>query len=199
VSGSYPENDPAGDAVEKAKIEAVARGVGKLLAERGYRIVSGFGLTVGSALLSGALEELYRDVAPNLERRLFLRPFTQIIPPDQDRQEFYRRYREDLVRQAGVCVFVGGIKVDGGSLCTAPGVIAEYEILRELGRIPMPVGATGGAAAEIWKLVNQDYEGALGSLPRALFDALNDSSATAAELVDTVASALEWLRNNVSR
>jgi len=196
VSGSYPESIPAGHLDERPRIEQVSRGVGELLAARGYRIVSGFGLVVGSAVLSGALGELYKEQAPNLDRRLFLRPFPQLIPEGLDRQEYYRRYREDLVHQAGVCVYIGGVKLDEGSLVTANGVVTEYEMLRRLARTPIPIGATGGAAAEIWEAVSNDYETVFGPMPRRSFDLLNDRNQPPEKLVSAVGDILDWLRKH---
>ncbi|MES0022311.1 MULTISPECIES: SIR2 family protein [unclassified Mesorhizobium] len=196
VSGSCPEVLPEGEPDYRRKIEAVAQGVGKFLIHENYRIVSGFGLVVGSATLSGALDELYRDVAPNLERRLFLRPFPQLIPPGQDRQEFYRRYREDLVRQAGACVFICGAKIDGNSVVVADGVIAEYDILKALGRTPIPIGATGGAAQKIWEAVNANFPAVFGTMPRRSFDILNDATAVPEQLIKAVGDILKWVRKN---
>ena len=88
------------------------------------------------------------------------------------------RYREDMIRQAGVIVFVGGMREQGGGLISAPGVISEFNIAAKLGRFPIPVGATGGAAAEIWSLIDKDYENYVGRLPRKLFKALNASGAS---------------------
>lgn len=195
VSGSYPEELPSGGTAGRKRIEAVARGIGEALAHDRYRIVSGFGLVVGSATLSGALDELYKDTTPNLERHLFLRPFPQIIPEGQERQEFYRRYREDLVRQAGSCIFIGGVKIEEGRTVTATGVISEYEMLKKLGRIPIPIGATGGAAQEIWDAVNADYAAIFGRMPRRAFDVLNNVDATSEQIVDAVAVILKWIKD----
>ncbi|CAA2159876.1 hypothetical protein MBRA_05056 [Methylobacterium brachiatum] len=196
VSGSFPDAlDPA-LAAERAKVEAVSRAVGAYLARDGRRLVSGFGLVVGSAALTGALDELYKETAPNLERRLFLRPFPQSVPKGADLEEHYRRYREDLVRQAGICVIVSGVTLTDGKLEPARGVRAEYEMMRALNRIPVPVGNTGGAAAEVWALVEADYETVFGPMPRKLFAALNDPALDATETVKAVETVLVWLAKN---
>ena len=192
VSGSYPETMPAGQSDDRARIEAVARAVGQMLAERGLRLVSGFGLVVGSATLGGALEELYRDVAPNLDQRLFLRPFPQTIPAGLDRQAYYRRYREDLVRQAGAAVFIAGVKIDGGAAVPAPGVANEYDIIRSMDRLPIPIGCTGGTASELWSRVDANYKSVFGRMPRKDFLKLNDGSASPETLARAVWSILDW-------
>src|SRR5437763_4109590 len=106
------------------------------------------------------------------EWSLNLRPFPQLIPDGWKREDYYQRYREDLVKQAGACVFISGVR-DDGSL--ADGVIREFEIALAANRYPIPIGATGGAAAELWKRVSANYDRVFGKMPRRLFDPLNDS------------------------
>lgn len=97
LSGSFPDTHEAADTVERARIEAVAQAVGWMLAKHNFRFVSGFGAVVGSAGLSGGLEEYNTQETPNFERSLLLRPFPQRIPEGWERQAYYRplprRYR----------------------------------------------------------------------------------------------------------
>jgi hypothetical protein len=86
---------------ERERIEIVALAVGRIIARRNLRLVSGFGLVVGSAALSGALEELNRQDAPNFDWSFHLRPFPQLVPSGWEPQEYYQRYREDLVSKRG--------------------------------------------------------------------------------------------------
>lgn len=201
VSGSFPDTSQPEDLPERTKVERCGQGLGRLLVEQKYRVVSGFGLTVGSAVLAGALERLYQQETPNLERSLYLRPFPQMIPSGWDRQAYYQRYREDLISHAGVCVFVSGMKdVEDKGMHTrvaADGVIREFEIATQLGRVSIPVGATGGAAAKIWAMVNANRaEHHLGGLPQADFDALNRTNASPDELVKAVGKVLGWIREH---
>lgn len=196
LSGSFPDNYDAADAGQRGKIEAVAQAVGRMLAKHNFRFVSGFGSVIGSAGLSGALEEYNKQDTPNFARSLLLRPFPQLIPAGWERQDYYRRYREDLATEAGACVFVAGVKDDNGKRGIADGVIAEFEIAVAAKRYPIPIGATGGAAREIWARVNTDYERHLGALPRDLYDTLNDDSASADALAIAVEKILLWLRSN---
>jgi hypothetical protein len=55
----------------------------------------------------------------------------------------------ELARQAGVVVFVGGAKLDGTNLVSAPGVLEEFEIAKAAGVFLLPLAASGGAAKEI--------------------------------------------------
>jgi hypothetical protein len=196
VSGSFPDTHAPTNSAERNMIEAVAYGLGELLAKRHLRLVSGFGLVVGSAVLSGVLTELNRQETPNLERSLLLRPFPQKIPTGWKRQEYYNRYRADLVMHAGSCVFISGRKENAGNSGASDGVLQEFEIAIGAGRTPIPIGATGGAASEIWARVNAEYARFYGKMPRKQFDELNKGNATPSELVGAVGEILSWLKTN---
>ncbi len=190
VSGSYPDSVYT---KERQKVEEVARLVGNLLGQRESRLISGFGLTVGSAVLSGFLEELYKLSTPSLERALLLRPFPQTVPKGFTREGFDRRYREDLLAQAGVYICIGGFrKGRGKKLVSADGVLEEFSVGRALNRLPIPIGATGGAAAEIWHNVSANYSSYYGTMNRKVFDKLNDGALSAGELVECVKTILDW-------
>jgi hypothetical protein len=109
------------------------------------------------------------------------------------RETFQRRYREDMISRAGAVVYIGGFRVDNTKIMHAPGVAQEFEIATRLNRFPVPVGATGGAASDIWRTIKGDYAKYVGTLPRKLFDLLNDVAATPDQLVQAVKSVLEWL------
>src|SRR5690606_17341551 len=105
---------------------------------------------------------------------------------------FRTRYREGMIQHAGVAVFIGGLKVDAGSsaLVAADGVIEEFETAQHLGRVVVPVGSTGGAAAEIWKRMDK-----AGVLPRGLrradFDGLNNAATSAQEIAKIVQKVID--------
>jgi len=189
VSGSLPTDTPDD---QRHRIEDVARKIGCVIAERKKRLVSGFGLTVGSAAISGALGVILKEAAPNLEKSLFLRPFPQEAPAGLDMMTFRTRYREGMIQQAGVAVFIGGFKAEAGSgsLVVADGVIEEFETAQRLGRAVVPVGATGGAAAEIWKRMDSAGTLPLG-LKRAEFNKLNDAATSAHEIAKIIQKVIE--------
>lgn len=188
VSGSYPEShrDP-----QRIEIEEIATLVGRTISEKGLRLVSGFGLTVGSAVTSGVLSNLYATESPSLDRRLFLRPFPQVIPSGFDKATFQRRYREDMIRQAGICVYIAGIREDEGALVTAPGVLEEFEIARELGKTLIPVARTGGAAAEIWARLNAQGGASSAKLPAEIFHRLGESRLSKEDASKTIVDAID--------
>jgi len=192
VSGSYPESAPNDD---RRHIEEMARQIGREIARREKRLVSGFGLVVGSAAIAGALEIILAGPAPNLERGLLLRPFPQAIPKGMAKAVFHKRYRQAMVQQAGVSIFIGGLKDTGKAApVIADGVLEEFKEAQAAGRIVVPIGATGGAAREIWKQLAKDAAWAPPGLNRKEFEQLNKDGLApvdAAKLIDKVLKAVD--------
>jgi Sir2- and TIR-associating SLOG family/SIR2-like domain len=194
VSGSFPERD---NDTERLKIEEVASSIGELVAKRGLRLVSGFGLVVGRSTISGAVEGLYDSPRPNLERSLYIRPFPQKPPKKFSAGAFLTRYREDLVSKAGVAIFLGGLKTaPGGGTEVAVGVLEEFTVSASVGCLPIPLGATGGAALKIWGMVSRQYHKFYGTMPRKHFDRLNDKSLSISDLTKSVEKILDWAAQN---
>lgn len=143
ISGSWPPDDR--DALG-AKVYTIAEGIGRAIGESGRALVSGAGLLVGSASLSGFVEALRAGGGWDLERRLIARPFPQ--PREGDLQECakWTALREEMARLSGIVVFLGGTKQQDGKLVDADGVIEEADLARQAGAFLLPIGATGGAA-----------------------------------------------------
>ena len=145
VSGSWPIEDGASAAANYALAEDIGRWIGK----SGRDLVSGAGILVGSASIAGFLEALRDGGGWDLHRRLIARPFPQPLAGTAPDGPKWTMLRRELARQAGAVIFVGGAKHDGTAIKVANGVMEEFEIAREAGVFLLPVGATGGAAAEI--------------------------------------------------
>lgn len=137
------------------RTERFLRRLGIEIIRRGYNLVSGMGLGIGAAVLSGAMESIYRDARATASERLTLRPFpgaaTEAKAPE------YTLYRKEMLREAGCAVFVAGNKSDPetGEIVEADGVIEEFRIAQELNVCPIPIGASGYAAKTIWNEVSE--------------------------------------------
>lgn len=146
VSGSWPVED-GGSA--SANIYSLAEDIGRWVGKSGRDLVSGAGILIGSAAISGFLDALRDGGGWDLNRRLVARPFPQPLAgtaPDPSRWTALRR---ELARQAGVVVFIGGGKFAGETIVAAEGVLEEYTIARDASVFLLPLGASGGAAKEI--------------------------------------------------
>ena len=194
VSGSFPDAYSPSDLSGRKFVEDVAHDIGVLIAKKQKRLVSGFGLVVGNATMAGTLSIALADDTPNLEKSILLRPFPQTSVPGLSASEFKRRYRESMVRQAGVCIFIAGIKDEdrGGNVrrVDAPGVKEEFETAKRLERMLIPIGATGGAAEKLWELVERERQVLSPGASRKDFSTLKTSTSVA-QIVRAVGRILD--------
>lgn len=71
-----------------------------------FNIISGFGVGVGSAVITGALEEIYMHNTRINNQRLLLRPF----PQGKEARVLWQQYREDMISRAGISLYIFGNK-----------------------------------------------------------------------------------------
>ena len=150
ISGSAHEY---GKFEEKEAVSFISKLSNRLIKEN-YNIVSGFGLGVGSAVISGALEEIYMKGGNIKEERLLLRPF----PQGGDHKSLWNSYREDMINRAGVSIFLFGNKLVDETLQLADGIEKEFNIAKDNGHILLPLGYTGYKALELWNKINENFE-----------------------------------------
>lgn len=143
---------------DRDSAEALVSRISRELVANGYRIVSGFGLGVGSAVITGALEKIYSDSDLSVDERMVLRPFPQTAQPGKSRAQLYTHYREDLVSLAGTAIFVFGNRLHRGKIVDAPGVEEEFDIAVRNGLTVIPIGATGYAAKTLWTRISDDFD-----------------------------------------
>lgn len=134
----------------REKVEALAYKLSNRLVKEGFKVTSGFGLGIGSSVVNGALDEIYSSKYKNTYEHLCLRPFPQGIVNEEERKVKWKKYREDIIKDNGIVVFISGNKGVDGKKVLADGCLQEYEIARENGCTIIPIGSTGGAADAIY-------------------------------------------------
>jgi hypothetical protein len=108
------------------------------------------------AVTMGSLEQVYADNLP--VNRVSFFPFPQQEPKGTTKEAFYSQYRKSMLSNSGFAVFISGNRLDpdGKAAAIGKGVLDEFEIATQLGTIPIPLGASGWAALEIWKQVSSE-------------------------------------------
>jgi hypothetical protein len=129
------------------------RNLSQALIRNDNRIVSGFGLGVGSQVITGVLEELYQHQGKPLHDQLILRPF----PQGAEAPSQWEYYRQEMIAHAGVAVFVFGNKIEAGKVVQANGLRREFEIAKEKELLLIPIGATGYVANQLWQEVMASF------------------------------------------
>lgn len=184
-------------AEEGAAIESLSEAVGRAIIDTGHVLVSGLGLGVGAAVLTGAASAAYTADA-DVTRRMLLRPFPRSASSDA---ELTTRWRADLVRAAGIVIFIAGCSGSEGSPEVASGVLEEFELaVVEGGAWPIPVGSSGWAARLLYDRVAADPGQFLPpGYPVEAFETLGDESAGEERTSSAVTELLLWMRDAVAR
>ena len=155
ISGSA---DAFSDPWSKETAEKLAGKLAGVLVRNDCRITSGFGLGIGSAAINGALDVIYTEKYRHIDEHLCLRPFPQNISDPTERAEKWKKYREEMLVETGVSIFMFGNKKDAEteSIIEANGCMQEFEIAKSKGNIIIPIGSTGYAAKTILETVKKD-------------------------------------------
>jgi hypothetical protein len=145
VSASAADFSPWG----KENVVQFMRGLGAALVERGVRIATGLGLGVGNALFTGAIEQVLSGRSGHIEDSLLIRPFPQAIPDKNEREAVWERYRQGILGESGIAIFLFGNKQMGTDVVPANGMEREWEIARQHNLVLIPVGSTGSMAGQL--------------------------------------------------
>lgn len=185
VSGSAHEFGEFGE----SRMRDLCVRLGERLVERNYKLVSGFGLNIGSSVVEGALLKLYERGESAIEKHLFLRPFPRTLPARVSEAAFNRKYREDMIAKSGFAIFIAGTSRSNPE---SAGVLQEYEVAKALGKVVIPIGATGFAARRIWEIVEKELEQTYsGVVKPRVFRQLNDPNRSNEQLLDVVFNIIE--------
>lgn len=143
VSGAFDIIDGLDEIANEDAAFEFSVELGTKLCEHGFKVTSGLGKGVGRGIVTGFLNEYYKS-QKLLSDELLIRPF----PRDK---KYHTRHREELLSNCGVVIFVFGNKVIDGNTLISDGLMEEYTIAKEKGRLIIAVPHTGYAAQKIWE------------------------------------------------
>jgi hypothetical protein len=124
------------------------------LSNRSNRIITGFGLGVGGAVINGCLAYLSAVGKTVADEYIAMRPFPQVATGGKSLADQWTEYRKAMIAQSGIAVFVFGNKRDaGGKVIESPGLKQEFDLCVQVGVQPLPIGATGYVAKALWQEV----------------------------------------------
>lgn len=176
----------------KEEAEDLMKLLSMRLIQHEFNIISGFGIGVGSAVITGALEEIYMHNNRINNQRLLLRPF----PQGEEAKKLWQQYREDMISRAGISIYLFGNKIQDGNIVNANGVKTEFDIALDAKHITIPVGCTGYMAQELWEQISLDiekYYGKMGSEVLEVFQCLGIKKSNE-EIVSNVIKLIQLLR-----
>ena len=135
---------------DEDKAKELIGGLSERLIKEDFKVISGFGRGVGSYIINGALTEIWHSKYRHTSDYLNLYPFQIEVKDDAERKKAFIRYRNDMISDSRVAIFVfGNKKNDVGNIVEADGCIEEFRIAKENKDIIIPIGSTGFAANSI--------------------------------------------------
>ena len=154
ISGSAYSYEPW----TKNDVDSFLVKLGEILIQEGYKITSGLGLGIGNACISGAIREIYSRKYAQVDDFLILKPFPQYIEDPNHRDEIWKSWREDILRQSGIAIFFLGNKIVNENIELADGLQKEFDIAVELGLKVIPIGASGFKSEELFSEVMENFD-----------------------------------------
>jgi len=168
------------------------------IASKKNRIVTGFGVGVGSAVINGALAYL-NDVGKTIsDGDIVMRPFPQVATGAVCLDDQWTEYRKAMIDYAGIALFFFGNKRDAkGNVVLSNGMQQEFDLCVSAGVLPLPVGATGFMAAQLWAEVNKSIDSFYPNRTAAFridFQKLGDISTSPDELKAIIQRLIDQLQ-----
>jgi len=195
ISGSAEDYGSFG---EKRAIELLHE-LSKSLSNNSYKILTGFGWGVGSAVINGVLDNMESERNQNMDNYLIMRPFPQFESKGKKLKELWSDYRKRFIPLAGIAIFVFGNKKNKttGGLEEATGMIEEFKIALENGLLLIPIGATGFVSEILWTKVITSFKDFFPNHNNLLedFKLLGDNKVENAIIVQTVLKIINTLNS----
>ena len=129
----------------------------QILVASNYKITSGFGVGIGSAVINGALEEIMHSKYKHVDEYLRLRPFPQFASDESHLADIWTEYRREMLRECGVVVFMFGNKIKDNQTVMADGMMEEFLLAKERGARIIPIASTGGTTSQIFSEMISKY------------------------------------------
>lgn len=178
--------------------QAFLHDLSKRIASQKNRIITGFGLGVGGAVINGALANLNDTGKTISDEDIVMRPFPQAAAGGSSLADQWTAYRKAMIDHAGIAVFVFGNKLDpAGKVSLSDGMREEFVLCVKAGVQVLPIGATGYMAETLWNEVWNDfktYYPHANSAFRDEFEKLGDKSISPSDLVPILQSLIQRLQ-----
>lgn len=182
----------------RADAESFLHRLSHQIAAKKNRIVTGFGVGVGGAVINGALAYLNEAGKTTSDEDLVMRPFPQVATGTATLAAQWTEYRRAMLDYAGIAIFVFGNKRDSsGNIVLSNGMREEFDLCVERGAHPLPIGATGFMAHALWTEMRADLSKYYPSASAEFstdFQQLGDASKTSDELRATLQRLVEYLQ-----
>lgn len=183
----------------KERTEKILYNLSSKLSENNYKIISGFGLGVGSSVINGVLSFVYESQKKHLDDYLISRPFPQNITDPTERKQLWKSYREDMISESGIAIFILGNKIVDGQIIPSDGLNEEFNIAISQGVKVIPIGLSGFVSKELWEEVLKDTRKYYPDNPELIesITALGNDSLSDSEIINHIIKSINLLQKQV--
>lgn len=152
-----------------------------------YKIVTGFGLGVGSFIINKAIQIIKKFKYSHFDEYINISPFPYQIG-EKEKEIFNKEYRENMINSCGIAIFVFGNKYKDGEIVNSKGVMEEFNIAKSREAVIIPIGSTGFASKDI----SDEIIGNIEKYPylKKYIKVLSESD-DIEKIVDTIISIIE--------
>jgi hypothetical protein len=181
----------------RSDAEQFLHNLGREIASKKNRIVTGFGIGVGGPVLNGALAHLDDTDKTVSDEDVILLPFPQIATGGKSLALRWTEYRRAMIDHAGIAIFVFGNKRCATGIVPSNGMREEFDLCFQAGVRPLPIGATGFVAETLWREVSADIEKyfpASSADFKRQFKKLGDATKRPAQLLEIVQRLIDHLQ-----
>lgn len=195
VAGAASDPSPLG----WERLNELSRALGKIIIQRGFNLVSGFGIGIAEQTILGAFHAAYESQTALPADRVLIRPFPGNAPHAQ-RAAAFRRHREDMISRVGAVVVLAGNKVGTtGTPMPSNGVEEEVQIALGLGKPVIPIGMSGHVAYDVWlRAMNSPQEFLPGLDSASELKILGDHGSSVEQVIAAVSALLERAERNAA-
>lgn len=120
------------------------------LVKNGYKVVNGYGLGLGTYVINGITEYCYDHRNIKIEDSLKLMPFPLSAINSEQLRTTWEKYREEMISQSGIAIYMFGNKQKDGEIINADGVKREFNIAESYQLVNIPLAFTGSMAQELY-------------------------------------------------
>ena len=120
------------------------------LVKNGYKVINGYGLGVGTYVIDGITEYCYDHRNIKIEESLKLMPFPLGAQNSEQLRTTWEKYREEMISQCGIAIYMFGNKQKDGEIIKADGVKKEFNIAESHQLVNIPLAFTGFMAQELY-------------------------------------------------
>ncbi|BDP83348.1 hypothetical protein EfmAA610_05580 [Enterococcus faecium] len=110
----------------------------------------------------------------------------------------WRRYRENIIAESGISIFVFGNKLESGEIVTADGMIEEFELSVQNELKDFPIGFTKGASKVLFDKIQENFSDYFDDSLKSKFQALEklDTEGEVDKKVEQIVSLINSIQED---